>query len=354
MLFTLKITFIPCGNEKKTIFAQPFARVGASNGQRKRKTHNTILNYKMKKRFITLALATLLLMPAAVAQSRAEPAKQRDSVEVTAGNASVKATSDGSVYITNGTDSVKVSSGAIAGQIQHALGQVRQWSDDTIATQDMSASSQPDADATQMAELDLRRERGWQKMVAMIVMTVTGGCVLIALLALLFAHLHRRTKYRTIAKAIENGYPLPPEMMGGRTPQPVYHTTVQQPQPQWMGTPSQQPQQQFADGGQPEPQQQFADGGQRPPFRFTSIKQWPWIVGCLCGSIFFLIAGAEEVAGFIFVVLVWIVARALPTYLDWRNGYNVDPFGSNAWRNTPRQPKTEQQPQQQDQPNQQQ
>lgn len=60
---------------------------------------------------------------------------------------------------------------------------------------------------------------GGMRLARNIVAMLALGTIVIVFLALLFAYLNRRRKYKMVEKAIENNYPLPAELLGGRTVQ---------------------------------------------------------------------------------------------------------------------------------------
>ena len=176
-----------------------------------------------------------------------------------------------------------------------------------------------------------------------ITLGIIAGAIFITFLALLFYYLNRRRKYKMIEKAIENGYPLPPEMLGGHTVQQhnIYVTPPTQPQPQMP----QQPQQQ-ASGAIPVGVPQRIPVGQ-------PLSQWQTYRGGIITTIvgfslmlFFLAAGATPMVALMSIILFIGLAKVFFTYQEQRNITNI--YTNATQQPQPQQP--QQQPQQPAQP----
>ena len=143
--------------------------------------------------------------------------------------------------------------------------------------------------------------------------------VIIVLLSLLFYYLHRRRKYKMVEKAIQNNYPLPPYIFGGsrETVRTVYvnpPTVATPPVTDGVSAPDVAAQ---PSSSQPQPASAAVPG--------TGVINWGALKGGFTmavvgfgGMLFFLMAGAEPLAGAAAILILLGLGKMWIAYQEQR------------------------------------
>lgn len=183
--------------------------------------------------------------------------------------------------------------------------------DDTVYVDERGRESHNDPEVDVMFE-------GMQ-LARFITLFTIAGVVFITFVSLLFYYLNRRRRYKMIEKAIENGYPLPPELMGGHAVQ--QHNIYVTPPAQHAAQPM--PRQPQAGGTIPAPVPQGIPVGQ-------PLTQWQTYRGGIITSIvgfslmlFFLAADATPMVALMSIILFIGLAKLFFTYQEQRNISNI-------------------------------
>ena len=162
---------------------------------------------------------------------------------------------------------------------------------------------------------------GGMRLARNIVAMLALGTIVIVFLALLFAYLNRRRKYKMVEKAIENNYPLPAELLGGRTVQ-QHNIYVTQPAaaPQ---APAATPQAPAAT-----PQAPAVQGVPQPAATQTrAVTNWAAYKGGFITAavglglmLFFAAAGATPMVALMSIILFVGLGKMFLVYQEQRNG----------------------------------
>lgn len=196
---------------------------------------------------------------------------------------------------------------ATAGETAAAVGEaINEALDDTVFVEDDYENAGMDEESKELMREGMRLAR-------IITIIIVAGIIFISFLAMLFYYLNRRRKYRMIEKAIESGYQLPPELLGGRA---VQHQNIYVTAP---AQPAQQTAKPQTDGAVPVGVPQGIPVGQ-------PLTQWQTYRGGIVTSIvgfslmlFFLAAGATPMVALMSIILFIGLAKVFFTYQEQRN-----------------------------------
>ena len=196
---------------------------------------------------------------------------------------------------------------ATAGETAAAVGEaINEALDDTVFVEGDYEGAGLDEESKELMWEGMRLAR-------IITIIIVAGIIFITFLAMLFYYLNRRRKYRMIERAIESGYQLPPELLGGRA---VQHQNIYVTPP---AQPAQQAAQPQTDGAVPVGVPQGIPVGQ-------PLTQWQTYRGGIVTSIvgfslmlFFLAAGATPMVALMSIILFIGLAKVFFTYQEQRN-----------------------------------
>lgn len=258
-------------------------------------------------------LAILLLVLLAALPASADSVRLKGDTLV--------AISDTDSVVINTKDLTRTLSGAIS---------------DTLSPTVQAAADTYDA---QQAADNLRELELTQHTVVAIVAIVGFIILLLILLALIFWYMHRRAKYRMMEKAIENNYPLYPQVQQPAAPQPM-QPQYYQPQPVQPEQPQAQPQ------PQPQPQPAYGTG------RFDGInfntKQFRSAFVLLAVGValvlFFVLNDVWGMAGLMMMMVFFGLGKGFLAYQEQRNFQQQQAWQQNAWRQQAQQQQGQQQP----------
>lgn len=261
---------------------------------------------------------------------------------IEAARPSVNRSGDTTTIVADG-DTLKITDQGVANAIEQAV-------NDTIWEE--NGYNEDEENATTAREIAGR----WAEVATIATGIVCVSIVVIVFLCLLFYFLHRRAKYRTIEKAIENNYPLPPSL-GGSQP---YKAAPQQPDA-WRGAAPQMPPQ--APQANPQatmpnaPQQQVPYNTnvpqQAPMFYRTNYQAYKGSIKLICVglalSLFFAATGATPLAWMMMMLTFLGLGKALITYKEQQQDRAYWQWQMQQQAQMPKQPqpeapKTEEQP----------
>lgn len=220
-------------------------------------------------------------------------------------NALTFVTSGDTVSMVRGGDTVLVVDRAgVEASINEFLG-------DTLLAADDAYRTRTDSDYYLNERMTID---GGMRLARNIVAMLALGTILIVFLALLFAYLNRRRKYKMVEKAIENNYPLPAELLGGRTVQ--QHNI-------YVTQPAAAPQAPAA-----APQAPALQGVPQPAATQTrAVTNWAAYKGGFITAavglglmLFFAAAGATPMVALMSIILFVGLGKMFLVYQEQRNG----------------------------------